>query len=55
VNLLGDNINTTKKYTQTLSDAGKEVSLEINAEETKYMLLSRHGYLVQNWYTGIAK
>jgi hypothetical protein len=26
----------------TLIDAGKEVGLEVNAEKTKYMLLSRH-------------
>jgi hypothetical protein len=36
VNLLGDNANTTKKNIETLSDASKEVGLEINAEETKY-------------------
>jgi hypothetical protein len=44
VNLLGDNIDTVKKNTQTLTDASKEVGLEVNAERTncKYMLLSRH-------------
>jgi hypothetical protein len=42
VNLLGDNIDTIKKNTETLIDAGKEVGLEVNAEKTKYMLLSRH-------------
>jgi hypothetical protein len=36
VNLLGDDIDTTKKNTGTLIDARKEVGLEINAEETKY-------------------
>jgi hypothetical protein len=41
VNLLGDDIETIKKNTQTLIDAGKEVGLEVNTEETKYMLLSR--------------
>jgi hypothetical protein len=30
VNLLGDNIDTIKKNTETLIDAGKEVGLEIN-------------------------
>jgi hypothetical protein len=42
VNLLGDNIDTVKKNTETLIDASKEVGLEINVEKTKYMLLSRH-------------
>jgi hypothetical protein len=37
VNLLGDNIDTIKKDTETLIDASKEVGLEINAEKTKYM------------------
>jgi hypothetical protein len=30
VNLLGDNIDTTKKNTETLIDGGKEVGLEIS-------------------------
>jgi hypothetical protein len=42
VNLLGDNIDTIKKKTQTLIDTSKEVGLEVNTEKTKYMLLSRH-------------
>jgi hypothetical protein len=42
VNLLGHNIDTMKKNTETLIDASKEVGIEINLEKTKYMLLSRH-------------
>jgi hypothetical protein len=38
-NLLGANIDITKKNTEMLS---KEVRLEVNAEESKYMLLSHH-------------
>jgi hypothetical protein len=48
VNLLGDNIDTIKKNTETLIDATKEVDLEINIEKTKYMLLSRHQNSDQN-------
>jgi hypothetical protein len=42
VHLLGDNIDTTKKNTEALIDANKEVGLEVNTEKTKYMLPSHH-------------
>jgi hypothetical protein len=48
VNLLGDNICTMNKNTETLIDASKEVALEVNVEKTKYMLLSRHRNAGQN-------
>jgi hypothetical protein len=48
VNLLGDNIDTIRKNTETLINASKEVGLEVNVEETKYMLLSRHQSVGQN-------
>jgi hypothetical protein len=35
VNLLGDDIDTIKKNTETLIDVSKEVGLEVNAEKTK--------------------
>jgi hypothetical protein len=41
VYLLGDNIDTIKKNTETLTDASKEGGLEINAEK-HLMLLSHH-------------
>jgi hypothetical protein len=37
VNLLGDNIDTMKRNTETLIDASKEVGLEIKVEKTKYV------------------
>jgi hypothetical protein len=49
VNLLGDNITTINKNTETLIDAGKDVGLEVNAEKIKYMLLSRHQNAGQNY------
>jgi hypothetical protein len=42
VNLLGNNIDTIKNNTGIVIDASKEVGLQVNAEKTKYMLLSRH-------------
>jgi hypothetical protein len=39
VNLLGDNVGTIRKTTETLINASKEVRLEINIEKTKYMFL----------------
>jgi hypothetical protein len=42
VNLLGDNIDTIKKNTETLIDGSKEVGLEINIEKSNCMLLARH-------------
>jgi hypothetical protein len=36
---VGENIDTTEKH-KALLDGSKEVGLEVNPEETKYMLLS---------------
>jgi hypothetical protein len=41
VNLLGDNICHVENE-RTSIDASKEVGLDVNAEETKYMLLFDH-------------
>jgi hypothetical protein len=53
VNLLGDNIDTIKKNTETLIGNSGEVGLEINVEKTKYMLLSRHHKTSRNRHVEI--
>jgi hypothetical protein len=40
VNILGANIHPVKKNTEALVVASKESSLEVNAENTKYMVMS---------------
>jgi hypothetical protein len=42
VNLLCSNVDIIENNTESLIDASEESSLEVNAEKTKYMLLSRH-------------
>jgi hypothetical protein len=39
-NLLGDNINTIKKNTETIIDTSKRFGLEVNAEKTKYIYIA---------------
>jgi cobyric acid synthase len=52
--LLGDSINTIKENTETHLGASREVALEINAEKTKYMIMSRHQNSGQNQSIRIA-
>jgi hypothetical protein len=40
-----DNRDIIKKNTETLIDASKEVGLEVNAEKTKYCLITRLHYM----------
>jgi hypothetical protein len=53
VNVLGDNIDSINKNTETLIDASKEVGLEVNEEKTKYMLVSRDQNAGKNRYIKI--
>jgi hypothetical protein len=54
VNLLGDSVNTTKEITESLLEASRDVGLEINAEKTKYMVMSLHPNSRQNQNIRIA-
>jgi hypothetical protein len=48
VNLLDDSVNTIKENTENLLEALSDIDLEINAEKTKYMIMSRHPNSGQN-------
>jgi len=48
VNSWGDSINTIKEDTESLLEANGNDDLEINAEKTNYMIMSRYPNLGQN-------
>jgi hypothetical protein len=52
--LLGDSINTIKENTETYLEANRNIDLEINAEKTKYMIISCHPNSGQNQNIRIA-
>jgi hypothetical protein len=54
VDLFGYSINTKKENTKTILEASRDIDLEINAEKTKYMIMSRHPYSGQNQNIRIA-
>ena len=41
VNILGGSINTLKENAEALVAATREIGLEVNADKTKYMVMSR--------------
>jgi len=41
VNILGGNVHTVKENAETFFVATKEIGLEVNADKTKYMIMSR--------------
>ena len=41
VNILGGSVHTIKKNAEALVAATKEIGLEVNADTTKYMIMSR--------------
>jgi hypothetical protein len=53
VNLLDDRVNIIDK-TETLLEASRDIDLEINAEKTKYVIMSRHQNSGQNQNIRIA-
>jgi hypothetical protein len=48
INLLGNSINTIKENMETLLEACRDIGLEIDAEKTKYMIMSCHQNLGKN-------
>ena len=41
VNILGGSVHTVKENTEPVVVASKEIGLEVNADKTKYLVMSR--------------
>jgi hypothetical protein len=53
INILGGSVHDIEENTETLVVASKEIGLEVNAEKTKYMVMSRDQNAGQNHNTKI--
>jgi sorting nexin-29 len=53
INILGGIIHTIRKNIEALLIASKEIGLEVNAEKTKYLVMSRDQNAGQTWYVQI--
>jgi hypothetical protein len=49
VNILGGSIHAKRKKTEALVIASKEIDLEVNAEKTKYMVMSQRPECRTKW------
>jgi hypothetical protein len=55
LNLLGENVDTIKKSTQTLLYIVKKTGLEIKAEKTKHIFMSRHSMNIAHESENVGK
>jgi hypothetical protein len=50
VNILGGSVHSIKKNTEALAVASKENGLKVNADKTKYMVMSQDQHAGQSLY-----
>ena len=48
VNMLGENVQTIRENAEIFIKASKDIGLEVNSKNTKYMITSRHKNVIQN-------